>query len=294
MSVRTMWPVARERQNDERIDAWRERAAGVRDVAVRARFVLAFFAVALALYASRGVVTRSPLFALKAIEVSRCEHVTSDEIHRFLELYPRQSLFTVALSPIRERLQDHPWVADARVRRVWPDTVSIEITERRPVATILISASEDGAVRAEGRIRKHMNLYYVDDQGVVFSPVPVGENRRLPVLTGFSRKDFLAAQSPDTPVRRIADAVELLGQARLDWDSDLPPIQEIAYDGARGFSILVDRTRVVVGPAPFQDVFFRLETVLRHLGSRWGDVTRIDLSLPDRAVVKGLREEKPS
>ncbi len=289
-----MRPMALGRQTEGRFDAWRERAADVRDVAVRARFVLLFVALSLVAYASRGLVTRSPLFALKAIEVSRCEHVTSDEIHRFLELYPRQSLFTVELTPIRERLLDHPWVADARVRRVWPDTVSIEITERRPVATILISADEDAAVRAEGRIRKHMNLYYVDDRGVVFSPVPVGDHRRLPVLTGFSRKDFLAAQSHDTPVRRIAEAVELLGQARLDWDADLPPIQEIAYDGARGFSILVDRTRVVVGPAPFQDVFFRLETVLRHLGSRWADVTRIDLSLPDRAVVKGLREEKSS
>ncbi|MCC6159443.1 MAG: FtsQ-type POTRA domain-containing protein [Deltaproteobacteria bacterium] len=289
-----MWPMTRERQSEGRYDAWRERAADVRDAAVRARFFFALVAVALVAFVLRGLVTHSPLFALKAIEVSRCEHVTSDEIHRFLELYPRQSLFAVELTPIRERLLDHPWVADARVRRVWPDTVSIEITERRPVATILISADEDAAVRAEGRIRKHMNLYFVDDRGVVFSPVPVGDHRRLPVLTGFSRKDFVAARSPDTPVRRISEAVELLGQARLDWDDDLPPIQEIAYDGARGFSILVDRTRVVVGPAPFQDVFFRLETVLRHLGPRWTDVTRIDLSLPDRAVVKGLREEKPS
>ena len=38
------------------------------------------------------------------------------------------------LALIQDQLSAKPWVADARVRRVWPDALVIEIVEQRPVA----------------------------------------------------------------------------------------------------------------------------------------------------------------
>ncbi|MGB0957379.1 MAG: cell division protein FtsQ/DivIB, partial [Litorivicinus sp.] len=38
------------------------------------------------------------------------------------------------LSHIQRQLSDQPWIAEARVRRVWPHALRIEVIEQRPVA----------------------------------------------------------------------------------------------------------------------------------------------------------------
>lgn len=266
-------------------------AAGVGAFLTRrgGRHIAALCAILVTVLGARTALVGSPYFRLKALEANACEHVTHEEIRRYLDVYPGQSLFKIDIGEMRRRLVDHPWVADVRVRREWPDAVSIEIVERNPIATVLI-ADEADRERPEGRVRSHKNLYYVDDRGVVFNRVPVQEQRRFPVITGFSRQDFAGDDGVLTR-ERIAEAASLLRVARLDWDPDMPSISEIAFDEARGFSIMVDRARVIVGRAPFDDVFFRLETVMRHLGGHFALVGRIDLTQPDRAIVKGLREE---
>lgn len=38
------------------------------------------------------------------------------------------------LAQVISRVESHPWIAGASVRRVWPDTLLVEIIEQRPVA----------------------------------------------------------------------------------------------------------------------------------------------------------------
>src|SRR5436305_1543052 len=74
----------------------------------------------------------------------------------------------VDVSAIRDRLLQFGWVKDARVSRRLPDTLVIDIVERRPAALW----------QNEGR------LALVDGQGVVLDRVPVDKMPDLPLLIG--------------------------------------------------------------------------------------------------------------
>jgi cell division protein FtsQ len=74
----------------------------------------------------------------------------------------------VDVAEIRRRLLDYGWVQDARVSRRLPDSLVIDIVERRPAALW----------QSQGR------LALIDNQGVVLDRVPVDKMPDLPLLIG--------------------------------------------------------------------------------------------------------------
>jgi len=74
------------------------------------------------------------------------------------------------LSPeaARQRLEDLPWVAEARVARLLPDTVHVVLIEREPFA-----------------IWQHQNnLTLVDREGTLIAGVDIGPYAALPIIAG--------------------------------------------------------------------------------------------------------------
>lgn len=81
-------------------------------------------------------------------------------------------------------LRSHPWIASAEVRRVWPDRIEMQITERQPFAVLA----------AEGRAAE-----VVARDGTV---LPGASEVGLPRLEGWGpdrRRDSLAALSALAP-----------------------------------------------------------------------------------------------
>jgi cell division septal protein FtsQ len=79
-------------------------------------------------------VTGSQLFVLKEIELQGTKRAASEELLRALEPYKARSLWQLDLQAIRAVMEKNPWVREAEVSRVLPDSLRVTIHEREPVA----------------------------------------------------------------------------------------------------------------------------------------------------------------
>lgn len=123
-----------------------------------------YVCVLLCLLIAAGVwVVNSPYFPIKQVKVAtRIQRVDTAQVQSIIRHYLQGNIFKADVNGAQKALTRLPWVAQARVKRLWPDTVELTITERVPVA------------------RWHNNQL-VDDHGNVFN-APTSES--FPLLTG--------------------------------------------------------------------------------------------------------------
>ncbi len=79
--------------------------------------------------------------------------------------YSAGTFFTVDIAAVRSAIDELPWVANAEVRRIWPDQLEIIIQEQLPVARWGSEA-------------------LLSTQGYLFTAVDVAEYQHLPQLIG--------------------------------------------------------------------------------------------------------------
>jgi hypothetical protein len=115
--------------------------------------------------------------------------MTRDELLSAALIRGQERFFSIDVASVRAALEADPRIARAEVRRLFPNGLRIAVSERSPVAAILVEA--DGGQR----------LAYLDAQGVAFAlaysgagganpvggyPAPEG----LPVLSGVRIEGF--------------------------------------------------------------------------------------------------------
>ena len=96
--------------------------------------------------------------------------VDEQALKTLLKPFEGRHFLTLPLERVREAVVRHPWVADAKVVRIWPDRVSIEVVLQKPVARW----------GARG---------LVNDRGEVFYPENLSGFERLLVLKGPDERD---------------------------------------------------------------------------------------------------------
>lgn len=135
---------------DPRIQARRDQVALARHRR-RRRWKVAIFA-ALVLVVGAWFATRSALLDVDEIIVVGSQHTGPDEVRAVAGVQPGDQVVDVEPGEVRDRLLALPWVADARVDVSWRGELTIEVDERRPVATIADAEGRVMLVDAEGRV----------------------------------------------------------------------------------------------------------------------------------------------
>ena len=116
----------------------------------------------------QGVTARSG-FAVDQIKVSGNRETSEIDILDKLELDGWTSLVGFDADEARERIASLPWVREAAVRKVYPDTIEVRIEEREAFA-----------------IWQHGNqLSVVEKSGRVIAPFAGGRQAALPLVVGF-------------------------------------------------------------------------------------------------------------
>lgn len=112
------------------------RVAVARDVGRRRRRRLNAVLGALCAVVWGLVGLRSPLFDVDRIQVSGVEHTPPAAVLSAMGAGRGTPLIDVDAGAAAARIERLPWVAEARVHRLWPGTVRVVVVERRAVAVV--------------------------------------------------------------------------------------------------------------------------------------------------------------
>ncbi len=129
---------------------------------------LAALCVALALFAIGGAalsrLAQQPKFQLKRVDVrGDLRHVTVASVRSALAGRLRGNYFTMRLEDTRRLFETVPWVAQASVRRVWPDRLVVTVTEHRALG-----------VWEDGRLLSDRGVLFVanPDEAEIYGQLP--------------------------------------------------------------------------------------------------------------------------
>jgi cell division protein FtsQ len=243
----------------------------LRDLLPRlARIAAACVVLPAALYFATERVLTAESLTISRITVTGNSRISRGEVVSLLEGLRGQNLLTVDLDNWQKKLLESPWVAEAAIRRVFPATLAVAISERQPLGI--------------GRIND--TLYLIDRRGTVIDAYgPNYAEFDLPIIDG------LAAQgSPDGMLideARAALAGRLLSElaARPDLARHVSQIDVTDADDA----VLLLKNDTVLIRLGNESFVRRLQSYLdlaATLHDRIPDIDYVDLRFDERVYVK--------
>ena len=190
-------------------------------------------------------------FALKHVEIRGANKVPQLEVYNIAFDQPNAAMPLIDLDATRQRLLRFGWVREARVSRRFPDTLVVDIVERRPAA-IWQHNQRLSLIDRDGTVLEAVKLEAMPDLPIVIGPAAnlhAGELARLvdtapqlkPMMAGatwlggrrwdirFQSGEVLALPEGEEAARKaiahfakMDQATQLLGRGFVRFDMRIP------------------------------------------------------------------------
>jgi cell division protein FtsQ len=203
-------------------------------------------------------------FMVKRVEVTGIDRMERLTVYAVALDQNSRAMPLVDLEKVRAQLLQYGWIADARVSRRLPDTLVVDIVERKPAAVW----QHDG------------QLSLIDPGGIVLEPVAVNAMPDLPLVIG-----------PDANVQATALTELMRHAARLK-----PMLAGATWVGGRRWDFKFQSGEVLALPEGEKDAatalgkFAHMDGVDRLLGRGF---VRFDMRDPAKMFVR-VGKNKPS
>lgn len=144
----------------------------------RASILLSVLCISIAVYAQQNIeqlahFVNRPVTKVKVDE--QWQQLSDGEIRRLLQGTMGKGFFNIDVEKVKSDLEQHPWVAEASVQRIWPDTLTMQITEHVAIA-------------------RWGDRQLLNQLGETFSPVNFDGANHLPRLQGPESRQFQVMQ----------------------------------------------------------------------------------------------------
>lgn len=196
-------------------------------------------------------------FTVNRVDVVGIHHMDSAPVYQIALDQRSMAMPLVDVSDIRSKLLHYGWVKDARVSRRFPDTLVIDILERKPAALW-----QDNGV-----------VMLIDSDGTVIDHVPVDKMPDLPLLIGpganLREADLTALMTAAPTLKPQLVSATWVGGRRWDLNFQtgetvaLPEGEDAARDALSKFADL-DKSNELLGRG----------------------ILRFDLRLPGKMIVR--------
>jgi cell division septal protein FtsQ len=221
--------------------------------------------------AARAAVT-SDMVTVTRVTVSGNSRLSRGEVLALINGLEGRNMLLLDLDEWRQRLLASPWVADAALRRVFPGTVDIVVSERQPL----------------GIVRMGERLHLMDRRGTVVAEFGPGyADLDLPLIDGLAPLGATPADRPRVDMRHAALAVRLL--TSLEADPELAGrISQVDVSDARDAVVMLegDTALVRVGDDQFVERLRSYLDLAAALHERVPQIDYVDVRFGERIYVR--------
>ncbi len=223
-----------------------------------------WFGLTTAAYQQYGQLAARVGFEVKDVEVTGMDRVDQFKVYDIVLAEMDRSMPMVDIEKVRTDLLEYGWIKDARVSRRLPDTLAVEIVERKPTAVWQRSGKYS----------------LIDAEGVVLENVKVSAVGELPLLNGPDANRHAVALGEllnrATALKAQVAGASWIGNRR--WDLRFKTGETLALpegENAAAEALLN---------------FARMDGIHRLLGR---DLIHFDLRDPDRAYFRKAPKTEP-
>ena len=225
-------------------------------------FVLLVSALATVAYISNIKIISA--FPIKRVVFTGNKHLNVDELRALAGIHGKESLIALSGEKVSQMLLKSPWIRSASVSKVFPDTLSIVISEVVPFALLDVN----------GR------LFLIDDKGNLLEELKDNPVPFLPIITG----DPLKEKEGFSEALTLARTMNTMG-----FSSERDQI-EIVLAKPEELTSIIDGTVVKIGSGEYREKLERLLELEEEIQKRKIPVDYIDLRFANRVVVKPIKE----
>ncbi|MBI3609324.1 MAG: FtsQ-type POTRA domain-containing protein [Nitrospirae bacterium] len=218
-------------------------------------------------------IAHSNVFEVREVRAAGLERLNETDVLKRLRPSSGTSLFDLDLAALRERLLAEPWIKEVTLRKQYPDTLSIRVVERRPVA-VLAGPASSALVDATGAV-------------MVEGPDPArvsGPWLFLPVVHGIERMS-LRDRDPGA-LRSFSAALEVLRAIPPMGDGDVHGGLDMDVGRWDDVRVLRHGYRFRLGAGSFDEKWQRFRSVETEIERRYEEGREIDLRFPDQVIVR--------
>ncbi|MBA2252652.1 MAG: FtsQ-type POTRA domain-containing protein [Nitrospirales bacterium] len=223
-----------------------------------------------------GYQTAAPLVAtwltVKDVMVSGHNQVPRAEVLDYLKLDSHATLLSVNSRHLALRLEAHPWIKHADIKRVLPNGLQVHIVERHAAAVLRSSA---------------MTLL-LDEEGHPLSVLSEGTEPGLPILVGLNPTRLMSGERE--LIKTAQRGIEVAGMLTRTFDGR-PEV-----DVANGENVVayVQGLRVQFGGSSFEEKWDLYRKLEPHVAGNLSTLTHgradgrsdIDLRYPGKVIVR--------
>jgi cell division protein FtsQ len=196
-------------------------------------------------------------FRVSRVDIAGIRNMDSAPVYQIALDHKTMAMPLVDVHAIRRQLLRFGWVKDARVSRRLPDTLVVDIVERRPAALW----------------QDRSRLALIDSEGVVLDRVPVDRMPDLPLLIGpganLKEQELKALLAPVPTLKPQLVSATWVGNRR--WDLKFQSGETLALpEGEQAAAAAIAK-------------FAELDKTTGLLGR---GMVRFDLRFPDKMIVR--------
>jgi hypothetical protein len=229
--------------------------------------------------------TDNKAYEVRVVQVNTDGILSREEVLELTGIHEGLNIFSLNLESAQGALTSIAEVKAARVERLLPDTVTIQIEARRPVAWV---AREDTGVDPASIETAGL----VDAQGVLMKPQGFeATHARLPVIYGVPTEQWRQGDTIELP--GLQAAIELFSRAA---ERTNPPVVLRAADITKEWCILAwsdPQTRFTFGLEEIPAQLDRLQLIMLHVGQTSRRLATVNL-IPERNTPVTFQGDAPA